>query len=871
MSRLSFRAKLLLVLFVPFLALVVVAAAGLSDRFTALHAQEQYGDLSAPLRSLDAASRALQDESVVSSWYVAGTTAPPTTELTGARARTDAAARVFRANEQAFADAGLSPAAAAGLAATNKGLDGIAQMRSQVDTRAVDPATTRNFFLGIDEQLLGFGERVARDLASADVSASLTRVFALERAQHELAREASVYISVLAGAGPKDFSEWVGAQTAAARYRDLFTNAASDSELQAYERVMGAPAAAAPLPAAFPAAGQAPAAYYAQYQQQSQQLDRAITAVNSVVNATASADASAALRDTRLYGGAAVFAMLLTLMLIWFVSRAVVGPVRRLTAAAREMSQRQLPALVESLRTGGDVSAVQPTRIEVSSEDEIGELAQAFNDVEAVTMEVAQEQSRLLRKGMGDLFVNLARRNQSLLERQLELLDELERNEHDPTALDALFKLDHMATRMRRNAESLLVLSGAEQPRQWQQPIALIDVVRAAAAEIADFPRVELVGIDDDLAVSGRAVSDVAHLLAELLENATSFSPPDSAVVVSGAVGATGFVLAVSDQGIGMPPERIAEANHLLAKPPVVGLALSRALGLHVVGSLAARHGILVELRPGAPRGLVALVTLPTAVLEPRAVPAPPAPQQRPVYAPDPAGSGTDAPLGAQRVAWRPPDEPPVEQWRREGMGVPGTSGPGSPDPFAVPPVDRAAPAAAPAAAEPPPAPIIDVPPPSAFTTPIREPAPTIVPEPPVPPAPAFEREATFAPTVDPGFAPPFDTFGTDGTTNRTSPPADAGPPDDPADFTDHVPLPTRIPGQHLSHQPTAGPDAGDPDADPMRPYRVHELLTRHAQGKRRGQTEHDGTAAPDGADGTGPGSDPAAPDAFGHIQEDGR
>ena len=258
--------------------------------------------------------------------------------------------------------------------------------------------------------------------------------------------------------------------------------------------------------------------------------------MTSVINAAASADAAAALRDTRLYGGAAVFAMLLTLMLIWFVSRAVVGPVRRLTAAAREMSQRQLPALVESLRTGGDVSAVQPTRIEVNSEDEIGELAQAFNDVEAVTMEVAHEQSRLLRKGMGDLFVNLARRNQSLLERQLELLDELERNEHDPTALDALFKLDHMATRMRRNAESLLVLSGAEQPRQWQQPIALIDVVRAAAAEIADFPRVELVGIDDDLAVSGRAVSDVAHLLAELLENATSFSPPDSAVVVSGAV-----------------------------------------------------------------------------------------------------------------------------------------------------------------------------------------------------------------------------------------------------------------------------------------------------------------------------------------------
>ena len=145
------------------------------------------------------------------------------------------------------------------------------------------PRRTRNFFLGVDQQLLDFGERVARDLASADVSASLTRVFALERAQHELAREASVYISVLAGAAPNEFSEWVGAQTVAARYRDLFTNAATDTELQAYQGVMGAPAAPAPLPTAFPTAGQTPAAYYAQYQQQSQRLDRAIDAVDSVV------------------------------------------------------------------------------------------------------------------------------------------------------------------------------------------------------------------------------------------------------------------------------------------------------------------------------------------------------------------------------------------------------------------------------------------------------------------------------------------------------------------------------------------------------------------------------------------------------------
>ncbi|HEY3672434.1 MAG TPA: nitrate- and nitrite sensing domain-containing protein, partial [Acidimicrobiia bacterium] len=673
-SRLSFRAKLLLVLFVPFLALVVVAAAGLSDRFAELHAQEQYGDLSGPLATLDTASRALQNESVVSSWYV-GSGGAPAAELDKARSRTNAAVRDFRLNEQAFANAGLSPTALAALDAANRGFDDIGDERAKIDDKTATAATARDFFLGVDDHVLDFGERVARDLASADVAASLTRVFSLERAQHEHAREASVYIAVLASGTAEGFSEWIGARTAQDQYLATFRNTATPEELAAFSKVMGADDEVAPLPATFPEATQTPAEYYVDYERQTRTTDEAIDAVEAVINSTANAHASSALRDVRIYGGLAAFAMFLTLLLIWFVSRAVLGPIRRLTDAAREMSQRQLPALVESLRTGGDISAIQPTRIEVLSEDEIGELAQAFNDVEAVTFQVAQEQSALLRKGMGDLFVNLARRNQSLVQRQLELLDDLERNEHDPAALDALFKLDHMATRMRRNAESLLVLSGSEQPRQWQQPIALIDVVRAAAAEIADFPRVELVGIDDDLAVSGRAVSDVAHLLAELLENATSFSPPDTAVVVSGAVSATGFVLAVSDQGIGMAADRIAEANVLLAHPPVVGLALSRALGLHVVGSLAQRHSIGVELRPGAPGGVVALVALPTAVLEPRPVSAPPAPATgNPVYSPDLDDRGEAEPLGARRMVSRPPDEPPVEEWRWEGLADAGAA-----------------------------------------------------------------------------------------------------------------------------------------------------------------------------------------------------
>ena len=217
MSRLSFRAKLLLVLFVPFLALVVVAAAGLSDRFTALHAQEQYGDLSAPLRSLDAASRALQDESVVSSWYVAADDraaddraerGPCPHRRRGARLpRQRAGLRRRRA------EPGRRCPARGHEQGPRRHPGGCGARSTPAPSMPRRRATSSSTSTS---NLLDFGERVARDLASADVSASLTRVFALERAQHELAREASVYISVLAGGGPNDFSEWVGAQTAAA-------------------------------------------------------------------------------------------------------------------------------------------------------------------------------------------------------------------------------------------------------------------------------------------------------------------------------------------------------------------------------------------------------------------------------------------------------------------------------------------------------------------------------------------------------------------------------------------------------------------------------------------------------------------------------
>jgi PAS domain S-box-containing protein len=219
-----------------------------------------------------------------------------------------------------------------------------------------------------------------------------------------------------------------------------------------------------------------------------------------------------------------------------------------------------------------------------------------------------------LRKSIGDLLHNLARRSQGLVDRQLELIDELERNEVDPDRLHELFRMDHLATRMRRNVENLIVLSGVDQRRRWSESVPLRDVVEAAVAEVEDYSRVQVAGIHD-LTLAGQAASDVAHLLAELVENATSFSSPTTRVEVSGGPTGNGYVLEIEDHGIGMSDAELAEANRRLAEPLAADVAVSRMMGFHVVGRLAARHGIRVQLRHCWFGGVTALVLLPAVLL----------------------------------------------------------------------------------------------------------------------------------------------------------------------------------------------------------------------------------------------------------------
>ena len=313
----------------------------------------------------------------------------------------------------------------------------------------------------------------------------------------------------------------------------------------------------------------------------------------------------------------AVLGLGLAAMLAIGLARRITRPLRRLTVAAGEIGD-ELPRMVERMQTPGEGPGVVVEPIAVESRDEIGKLAAAFNTVNDVTVQVAQEQAAL-RASIAEMFVNVARRNQVLLGRQLKALDEMEAREEDPDVLGRLFTLDHLATRMRRNAESLLVLAGIDSSRRLRHAMPLSDVVRTAVGEIEAYDRVDL-SMAHDPDVSGRHALTVAHLLAELLENAAHFSNPNTRVVVSAVPGQEGVALTVTDYGIGMPEDEVAEANAKIAHPPVTDIAVSQRLGLFVVGRLAQRLGATVELRPGRSAGTVASVLLPVTVFEGMAI-----------------------------------------------------------------------------------------------------------------------------------------------------------------------------------------------------------------------------------------------------------
>jgi signal transduction histidine kinase len=335
--------------------------------------------------------------------------------------------------------------------------------------------------------------------------------------------------------------------------------------------------------------------------------------------------ASVVARAQQLHQGAAdsarlsvilsVILLLAALAATFAVAQSIVRPLRRLRSDALQIASARLPEKMLAIAVAEDPTAeADVAPVSVGSTDEIGEVARAFDQVHREAVKLAANEA-VLRRSMNAIFVNLSRRSQSLLVRLVKQIDSLEQSEDDPGRLASLFTMDHLITRMRRHSENLLVFAGHESARKQAEPVALPDIVRAAVSEILEFGRVA-VNVQPEISVAGQSVSDIVHLLAEILENATMFSAKHTRVHVTGnALPSGGVMINIIDDGLGLPADRLVDINHRLDNPPAADVSVSRHMGLFVVSHLAARHGVRVRLRPGEQRGLIALVWIPERLI----------------------------------------------------------------------------------------------------------------------------------------------------------------------------------------------------------------------------------------------------------------
>ncbi|NLU63669.1 HAMP domain-containing protein [Rhodococcus sp. HNM0563] len=343
-------------------------------------------------------------------------------------------------------------------------------------------------------------------------------------------------------------------------------------------------------------------------------INEASHAISETVIDRASETRSAALRDTAFV----LAALLVALVLALLVSRSLVGPIRRLRYGTLKVARQELPEAIDRIKVGDSIEDIEFTRVPVETTEEIGQLARAVDDMHGQALRLAGEQAHL-RLQISDMFETLARRSKSLVEQQLGLIERLEFEEKDPSRLESLFKLDHLAARMRRNGDNLLILSGTRMRRGQSAPVQLGDILRAAMSEVEDYQRVEI-GSTPDGALSGAVATDIVHLLAELVDNALRASPPDSTVTFSFARAVDGGLLVeIADRGIGIPSDELELINDRLRQGGEVGPDTARHMGLFVTSRLADRHGLTVRLRPtfdtARNPGITASVHIPDVLL----------------------------------------------------------------------------------------------------------------------------------------------------------------------------------------------------------------------------------------------------------------
>jgi signal transduction histidine kinase len=343
-------------------------------------------------------------------------------------------------------------------------------------------------------------------------------------------------------------------------------------------------------------------------------MGKAITPAAAALQDQSTSQGRNVLIQLILAAGFGLLGTIASVALSLFIGRSLVRQLRRLRESALGLANEKLPEVIRQLRDGQavDMADYAAPAVDTSS-DEIEQVEYAFSVVRQTAVKSAIDEARL-RRGISDVFRNLAGRSQSLLHRQLTLLDGMERRATEPDELEDLFRIDHLTTRMRRHAEGLIILSGEAPARGWRQPVPLIDVLRAAVAEVEDYTRIRVLS-RTRAAVAGHAVADVIHMIAELAENATVFSPPNTPVRIQGDTVGKGFAIEIEDRGLGISPERLADINTDLADPPQFDLSDSDRLGLFIAGQLAHRHGITITLQPSVYGGTTAIVLIPMSLV----------------------------------------------------------------------------------------------------------------------------------------------------------------------------------------------------------------------------------------------------------------
>ncbi|HEY2670377.1 MAG TPA: ATP-binding protein [Rugosimonospora sp.] len=556
--------------------------------------------------------------------------------LTAAQGQTDLAVTNFR--EVSVQARQVAPNLDGVLNAAIAQLGTLDTVRAGVQKLGAD-ALSGNQYDDIRHAVLAVADALPTTLADADLAATARAVAAIARAeyygaqQRDLLRQVFLRGSFLPGEQAQ-LDQLVGAQDE--RLAEFSRNATAEQQAL-YNREFSGPdvttalamrtAVLAPTPA--PAALKAdPDGWYIAQSNLMRQMHTVQLNLSHTLDQT-SRDRQAAAANQAIITGLATTALIgIAFGAALFFAVRTSRRLRRLRRAALTVAGVELPGTITSLTTAPDTvavrgvlntSAARADALSMAGSDEIGEVGAALSTVHRQALRLAADQA-LMRLDIAGLFVALSRRGQTLVNRQLQLIAEFERMETDPDALGRLFALDHLAARMRRNDENLLVLAGGEPGGRVMTAVPLLDVIRAASAEIEDYHRIEPVAVAE-VAVAAPVVRDLIHLLAELLENATQYSPPSSRVRVSARRTVDTVTVTVFDEGIGIPATQVTELNGRLSRSTMLTAELAGTMGLLVVARLAGRHQIAVELRSAAGGGTAALVALPIAVLAPVPLP----------------------------------------------------------------------------------------------------------------------------------------------------------------------------------------------------------------------------------------------------------